>query len=62
MQRYVDVLRTATGAAVPGAEIRVYLGDSMQLAQLYAGGGGGGAPGRAGGNGTGGLIWIRRAS
>lgn len=37
MQRYVDVLRDEAGRAVPNAEVRVYIGDSSQLAPLYDG-------------------------
>lgn len=37
MQRYVDVIRDDTGAAVEGAEVRVYQGDTTTLATVYDG-------------------------
>ena len=39
MQRFIDVIRDDTGAAVSGATVRVYEGDSSTLATLYDGAG-----------------------
>lgn len=39
MQRFIDVLRDETGAAVADAEVRIYVGNSETLAELYDGAG-----------------------